>query len=158
MTYDDSNPVQRAALTAELTNDPRAYGYAPDVAAGSIAFLVTKLNLPRPVGSVGHPVTGITVRRGIRTGIDVMNCIELTAFEALTVGRQQYIIALVTPVEGVDLSDDTIRANLLACFPASPTRTALIAAADRIGSRAEELFGTGADITSTDVAHALGRF
>ena len=157
MGYQSSNLEQRALLTAEIQNDPRGYGYAADIAGGNDVQLTEKLNLVRVVGTVGHPVTPITVRRGIRTGIEVMNCITLAAWEALTVERRQYLWSLVTPVEGVDLSHDTIRANLLACFPAGATRTALIAAADRTGSRAEELFGVETRLTTNDIAQALGR-
>lgn len=146
MPYNTNDPAQRLALANEITLDPNGYGFAAEIATGNDTLIAEKLNLVR---------SAIIVRRGVRTAIEVMNCITLAAWEALVVARQQYLIALVTPVEGVDLSHDTIRANLNTCFPVGPTRTALLAAADRPGSRAEQLFGTDSRITPTDVAQAL---
>jgi hypothetical protein len=161
MSYNSYDPTQRAALTAELNSDPRSYGYAADITAGNDVALVEKLNLPRTAAN-GGAFGAITVRRGIRTGIDVMNCIDIAAYDPLSVGKQQYLIALVTPVEGVDLSNDVVRANLLAIFPSgapnTATRARLQAAADKIpASRFEELFGIESRATNNDVAQALGR-
>lgn len=136
-------------LKTELTTDPTGIGYAPLIAAGNHQGLADAINLAR---------AAITVRRGIRTGIDVMNAIALADFEAATTGRQQYILALVTPVEGVDLSNDIIRANLGAIFAAgNATRTRLLAAADKNpASRAEQLWGINTVINASQVGAALG--
>lgn len=144
-------------LKNELLTDPRAYGYAAPRAAGDHQTLANMLNTLRTAANNGNVATAITVRRGVRTAIEVMNAITLAEFEVLTVARQQYILALVTPVDGVDLSNDTIRANLAAVFPAgSASRAALLLAADKTpASRGEELFGITTAINTTHIAAAL---
>lgn len=136
------------ALKSEIQTDPTGIGYAPMVTAGNHQGIADALNLPRAT---------ITVRRGVRTGIDVMTGIGLSDFEALVVARQQYILALVTPVEGVDLSNDVIRANLGTLFPVgSSTRTRLLAVADKNpASRAEQLWGVDTKISAQQVGAAL---
>lgn len=135
-------------LKNELLTDPNAYGYAALITAGNHQGLADMVNLPR---------VGITVRRGIRTGIDVMNCIDGAEFVALSAGARDYLIALVTPVEGADLSNDVVRAALGAAFvEGSATRPRLLAIADKTpASRAE--FGWGVDtlITAAHIASAL---
>lgn len=143
-------------LKSELQTDPNGYGYAALITQGNHQGLANMLNLPRTAVNNGTVGVAITVRRGVRTGINVMNCIALADYDALTVSRQQYLIALVTPVEGVDLSDDVIRANLSACFPAGATRTRLIAIADKTpASRGEQLFGIDTGISASQIAAAL---
>jgi len=136
------------ALKTELTTDPTGIGYAPLIAAGNHQGIADAINLARAT---------ITVRRGVRSGIDVMNAIALADFEAATTGRQQYILALVTPVEGVDLSNDIIRANLGSIFAAgNATRTRLLAAADKNpASRAEQLWGINTVISTQQIGAAL---
>ena len=145
--------AQWVALKNELLTDPRAYGY--NAAAADHTGMAEKLMLPRTAANSGTGVA-LTVRRGIRSGIAVMNAIVLAAYDALTVPRQQYIIALVTPVEGVDLANDQVRTNLGAIFPTGVTRTALLAAADKTpASRLEELFGVDSYATGDTCLQAL---
>ena len=152
-------PDQYIALRNEVQADPRSYGYATPLAAQNyeaVAALVNTVRTAANGGPNGGAGTAITIRRGIRSGIEVMNCIDITEFAALVVGRQQWILALVTPIEGVDLSNDVVRANLGSTFAAGATRSRLIAAADKTpASRAEELFGIGSAVGGGNVFDAL---
>lgn len=151
---------QMATLRTELLTDPRSYGYGPLLTARNFVGASDLLNLPRTAangGPNGGAGTAITIRKGVRTGIDVMNCIAVADFAGRTVGQQQYILALVTPVEGVDLSNDVVRASLAAIFPTgNATRDRLLAAADKTpASRAEELFGLDSRINPDPVEQAV---
>lgn len=149
MPYISTDATQRSALASELNTDPRAYGYAADITAKDDSALAEKINRPR----------AITIRKGVRSALEVMNCIDVVEFGLLApVGKQQYIIALVSVAEGVDLSNDVIRTNLETIFPVGATKTRLAAAADKTpASRAEELWGVGTVLSHLDIAQALGR-
>jgi hypothetical protein len=150
--FDQNIPVHYVTLKNELTSDPRAYGYAASRTAGDYEDLAVQLNVPRTASNGGV----ITVRRGIRSGVAVWNCIVLAAFDALTVPRQQFCLGLVTPVEGVDLANDQVRANLGAIFPTGATRSALLAAEDKSpASRIEELYGVDTTVDANIVRTAL---
>jgi hypothetical protein len=154
--YSNTDTAQRAALTSELQTDPRTYGYAADITAKNDQALADKLNLLRTAANSG---TGVALKasRGVRSGMEVMSCIDAVEFAALLAGKQQYIIALVSPGE-VDLSNAVVRTNLDLVFIAGATRTRLMAIADKTpASRAEELFGVDTFITPQYVAQALGR-
>ncbi len=159
--------AQIAALKTELNTDPRGYGFAADLASGNDSGLVAKLNLKRdgapgnvpanPTGAGGQASGIITV---FRTDIPVKEVIASIApvdYAALT---QLQISKITLQFAGTGMIIDATNANTRGSFAgifssmSAPTVAAVNALAQRVGSRAEELFGTGAVITDLDVTHA----
>lgn len=142
------NPAQIAVLTTELQGDPLALGYAAPLGAGSLGLVADVLNLVRPA---------VTIRRGIVTGAAIIGALDVAEFNALTQLQLTRLMVVCSASGGVDTGADGTRAILGALFPPGSSRTALVALADRIGSRAEQLFGFGTVVTVNDVARAIGR-
>jgi hypothetical protein len=164
--------VNYAALTAEINTDPRGYGYAAAVAAGSDDAVVQLLNAVRdgtnppanPTAASGVASGVVTVRRNDISGAEILQAVDVKndgaagatnlqlQFFAACAGMRQ--LSFVNP----DGTDNMVLSGLKTCFTAnSPSRTNLTAISKRSGSRAEELFGTGVAVTDADVAKALGR-
>ena len=138
--------IDKAALKSELLTDPTGLGYAAQIALGSYQGCADLLNQPR--GS-------ITVLRPDVRGTDVFGSIVIGEYDALTASRRDFVNLLIA-MSAVDATNATIRANVLAIFGAGTTTRANFAAlAQRIGSRAEQLFGTGIQVTHADVGYAL---
>ena len=87
------------------------------------------------------------------------NAIRLSDFIALSAAQQSWL-QLVVAQRVIDATQANLRADILAVFPAggAGTRANLTALAQRSGSRAEQLFGTGTLLTANDVARALTEF
>lgn len=137
-----------AALRTELQTDPTGLGYAPLITNGDDADLAALLNAVRGT---------ITVfRNDIESG-EIVGSTVLSDFTTLTSSQQNYYLAIVSQPT-VDATNTNLRTSLATLFPAgSTTRTNLQALAQRNGSRAEQLFGTGISVSTADVARALGR-
>ena len=139
-------PMTRAALNTELTTDPTALGYAALIVKGNDDGCAALLNQIRAT---------ITVFRSEVRAAEIIAATVLADHAVLTTGQQLYYNALIA-LGVLDVTSATLRANLAALFPiASTTRTNLVALAQRSGSRAEQLFGTGTSVSHTDVAVAL---
>lgn len=154
--------TQIAALKTELNTDPRAYGYAADLASGNDAGLVAKLNLVRD-GTNGGPA--VSVKRPDVKPTEILEAIDIRDFLATPGGVTNNTFASgwfesITQFPTVRLSNadgtkTTVRKNIdrmVADVQGSQAR--LDAVAVRTGSRAEELFGFGATVTDTDIANA----
>lgn len=150
-------PTQLTALKAELTNDPRGYGYAADLASGNDAGLVAKLNLPRD-GTNGGPLIKVK-NASVETGL-IRAAVTFAGYDGLVTASQAWFNWL-TGGGSITVNDHLLQQ--LAGIPtatgsiwASADRTAMNAAMEslmrRIGSRSEELFGVL--VTDTDVAKA----
>ena len=140
--------VDYGQLAAELTQDPKSYGYGTLAAQGNDQGQADLLNLVRPE---------ITVSRTDIRRAEVIGALVVADYDALTAARRDLMSAILL-LEVVDATDATLRANLGAVFgAATQTRANLAALAQRQGSRAEQLFGTGVRIAHQDVAKALGR-
>ena len=140
--------IDYAVLTVELETDPNAYGYAALAAAGNDQGQADILNLRR---------SGITVYRNDVSRGDVIGALSLTDYDALPAARRGLMDAVMR-METLDASNANLRANVLSVFaPGTQTRASLSALAQRTGSRAEQLFGTGARVSHQDVAAAQGR-
>jgi hypothetical protein len=137
--------AQIAALKTEITTDPTGLGYAAAVAAGATAQLAAILNLPR---------AGISVFRSEVSGADLISAVVLADFLLLTSAQQQFFLACVGAAP-LDATNANLRASLGALFPVGASRTALVAAASRQGSRAEQLFGVNVKLNTEDLAAAL---
>lgn len=151
-------PISYPALAAEITSDPRGYGYAADVAVGSDTGVKDRLNLPR---------AGITVQRQRVPRQDILEAIDLRDFitNPNQVGNATFAsgwFESVTQSDQIRLAnpDGTptrVRQNLdrmLGNGNLSQTRLDAVAVKTP-SSRAEELFGEGTVVTDTDVQKAL---
>lgn len=160
--------ISYVALKAELLNDPLTYGYATPIANGddiAVAALINKLRN----GTDGE--AAITVRKPDVRSKDIWESIAVADFPSLSANPNATQLSTerrsLSWMEGLaniptirllndDGSDTPVIANLQAMFPAgSGTRNRLIALAQRVGSRAEQLFGPDVRVTSDDVATAL---
>lgn len=157
--------INYSVLAAEIENDPQTYGYAALVASGSDEGIAALLNKPRD-GSDGE--SAISVRNPEIAAADLLEAIdnrdwnasipaiESGWFESIT---QQRTISLLN----ADGSNNRVLGNLRRMLKQSGdagfqgSRTRVDALANRIGSRAEQLFGPGTMISALDVAKALGR-
>jgi hypothetical protein len=142
-------------LAAEINADPTALGYAPLVAAHDRPGVAALMNLPR---------AGITVKRNDVMASEVIAAVDSRDFVTTpNAAHCAFISALLTkgaPLQFQDASgtDTNILGNikrLLVADDATHTsRAALNALATRIGSRAEQLWGTGTLINEQNIADA----
>jgi hypothetical protein len=134
------------ALRTEIQNDPTSRGYAPFVEAGSDTGVADLLNVI---------ITGNKVNTMRITSDQLVNCVVHTEYIALTAAQRLWIDFITGP-DRIDLNNTVIKNGLTALFAAgSGTRTNVLAAQQRDGSRAETLFGVGTYISVDDVATAL---
>jgi hypothetical protein len=152
--------ISYPALKTEIETDPNSYGYAAHVTSGSTQAIADLLNLAR-TGSNGGPA--ITVRRTNIAASEVLEAIDNRDFEASLNAAHVAWFESVTQLPMLRLvnddgSDTRILGNLKR-FVQNPgpqgSRARLIAIADRAGSRAEQLFGSGTTVQSSDIAQAL---
>lgn len=132
-----------AALKIELQTDPTALGYAAFITSGTTWKLAEILNLPR--------LAIRTFRTSIPTW-EVVACTTKVGYDALAAGDKQLYQILVS-AGTIDASDNRIRAMFASIFPVGATRTALVAMAERDGTRAEQLFGVS--VSTDNCARAL---
>lgn len=133
------------ALKNELVGDPKGYGYAQYLASGSDWVLADMLN---------------QVRDSIRIDRTFVNAYEI--IEAIRPIEWSYIEAedkwrfqLILGMGQVYIKGTNTREILLEPFPNyCITWSNIMALTKRSGSRAEELFGEGAVVTSEDVNKA----
>lgn len=166
--------IDYAALRNELLNDPQAYGYPTLVTNRQDSDLAAVLNFardgttPSPVNNVAGPA--ISLKRDDVSSAEIILCMDLADLPALpanpnnaalsTERRQLSYLEMLTNIPTVRLvneddSDTPVIGNLQSIFPASPSRTRLLALRFRDGSRAEQLFGKGTNVTTSDISLAL---
>ena len=141
--------MTKAALKAELQNDPQTLGYAALVAANDDVALAHLLNDKTKGGSVNR----VTV-----TAAELQSCVVAAEYASLTADQKSLwqCILLAAADGGVRMSNANIRAQALAVWAGgTTTRTNLGAMQDRAGSRAEALWGEGASVSHSSVSDAL---
>lgn len=141
--------INYVTLKNEILTDPTARGYAPLVAVGDDAGVATLMNLV---------ILGNTIFRNDVRSEEIWEAIAASEFNALTsiaLQRLTLIMAQASNRGAMDVSRPNLRSMLGGVFAAGSTRTALLALAQRDGSRAETLFGAGTGISHQDVAQAL---
>lgn len=145
--------IDYPALRAELETDPNGYGYAPLLAAGADQGLADLLNEER---------ANITVRRPDITAAEVLEAIDNRDFVATPNAAHVAWFGSVTRQESVRLVTDAgvdtrilggLR-RLLDNADTQGSRARLGAIANRLGSRAEQLFGAGTLVRHEDVTKA----
>lgn len=157
-------PVTLPELTAEITNDPLGYGYAPLVAAGNDQGIASLLNRVR-TGADGKPA--ITIRRPDCSPAEILEAIDvrdLTVPAAVaSAPLAQSWLESITQFPTIRLLTDAgaktlVRRNIdRLVTDVNGSQGRLDAVAVRNGSRAEQLFGVGSAVTGNQVAAALGR-
>jgi hypothetical protein len=141
-----------AALISEINGDPIGVGYA--AAAGNPSDVAGLLNqTPEPTGVTGGQESIFKKHELVENLIPAIVAAE---YEALSQAKRDEL-ALVFSTQYVKTGDAALRTLIAAIFPAGATRTALIAAASRLCSRAEALWGDGFRVTDQQVAAALGQ-
>lgn len=160
--------AQTAALKTELQSDPRGYGYAQWITAGSDNNLAATINTIRD-GTAGTVPTNPTAAGGAASGIisvkrpdisvdELMEAIAATDLAAVNSLQQEYFQILLSRPQvqllKADGTDTRRWTNLkLGIGNAGGSQTRLTALASRPGSRAEELFGQA--VSSSDISFAL---
>lgn len=135
--------IDYAALKAEIVSDPQAFGYAAAWTAGEDWKVADLLN----------QVRAIQINRGKIDGSEIVAATTPSEFLALSAANQNLYIAITGASGGVDVSSALTRSAFAAMFAnGTATRAALVALANRPGSRAEQLFGQG--VSHFDVAKA----
>lgn len=141
-----------AALTTEVATDPKGLGYAG--ATGNSATIADLMNLsPEPIAA-GSQEQIYRTRADTR---DLMACIILAEFAALTQANRDYLTMLFSQSQ-VNTGDANIRTQVASVFGGATTsRANLIAAASKQASRAQALWGDGFSVTPQAVSEALGQ-
>ena len=154
-------PLSNAQIVNEVNNDPAALGYASSVTAKNAVAIADILNWIRN-GSTPCPdnnVVGaaISVFRNDIAPKEIVNAIATTDFTAATQIQISKLEMLFVP-EVIDATLANVRGNLQSIFSGASavTTNALSALAQRNGSRAEQLGGTGTTVTDTQVRLAMG--
>jgi hypothetical protein len=143
---DKPMPLTTAALATELNTDPTGQVYAPLIASGNDAGLVAKLNA----------LTAINVFRNDIASTEIVGAIAAADWTALTTVQCLKLSLLINPATRLDATNANTRAQFLAIFAGMTTTIAnLTTLAQRPGSRAEVLFGTGVTVGISDVSFAL---
>jgi hypothetical protein len=141
-----------AALTTEVTTDPKGLGYAG--AAGNAATIADLMNLsPEPIAAGSQE----QIYRARAASSDLIACIILSEFAALTQANRDYCMVLFSTAQ-VNTGDANVRTQVAAIFAAATTsRANLLAAAQKNACRSEALWGDGFRVTPQQVSAALGQ-
>jgi len=141
--------INYISLQSEVKNDPAALGYS-----GKTDEQIT--NILNTVGS-GTAADGksYTIFRNDILPKEIVNCIDpvdFTAATQLSISKLE-LLFVAAPI---DATLTNVRANFQNIFSgaSATTKNALSAVAQRNGTRAEVLFGTGTVINSVDIGKA----
>jgi hypothetical protein len=139
-----------AALTTEVTTDPKALGYA--TLAGNAAAIAVRMNTsPEPIAAGAQE----QIFRSRVASSDLLAAVVLSEFAGLAQANRDYC-AMLFSTAFVNTGDANVRTQLGSIFGAGTTsRTNLLAAAQKNASRAEALWGDGLQVTAAQVYLAL---
>lgn len=151
--FNSDNPTHLAELKAEVTNDPNGYGYNPSDTNGGVLEPINQKRVE------------LTATKPKISALAVKNLIYFEAYDNLLSDKQEWI-RWVT--EGADEQENLLvtqdtRDRLTGVLGGSATGDSIWAAADDdimepamlalidvAGSRAEDLWGYGSQITRSD--------
>ena len=138
-----------AALTSEVTTDPKALGYAG--ASGNAATIADLMNLaPEPIAAPEQ------IYRNQTSTYLVTSKIDRAEYVALAQGIRDYLTMMFsTPL--LQTGDANLRTQIAQAFPVGASRTAMTAAVQKDATRAEALWGDGFRVTAQQVGEALGQ-
>ena len=147
-------PINYQNLRQELLVDPNAYGYAPLIAIGNDQGLADMLNLARAAIVMPRPdVSPLEV-------LEAISVQDFVAANAQTILMGSWLESL-TQFQQIRIlkengSDTRVMTNLMRFLVnGSQSEVRLRALASRSGSRAEQLFGVGTNVSPMDIAQAL---
>lgn len=154
-------------LAAEINTDPQTYGYGPHVTTGNDQAIADLLNKIR-TGADGE--AAIVIPRSSCSGVEIQEAMDLrdisfpgtiqasAGASFLESAWQSTQVPLLTPPTQANPNGQKtlIRKNLdRITGDINGSQARLDALALRNGSRAEQLFGVGTVVTSSNVAKAL---
>lgn len=139
-------PFSLSGLKSELQADPSGLGYAALLAGGNHTGCADALNLVR---------AGISINRDLVQAHEIFEQIVPAEFSSLSAIERERIRGILS-MGVVDVRGSNTRAAFQAAFGAgTTTRSNLTAYLARQGSRAEQLFGSGVQISHDQIAQAL---
>jgi len=135
-----------SALMSELTNDPKALGYAA-MGQNSDALANLMNTAPEPIAAGQQE----QIYRNYADTRDLVSGLILTEVAALTQANRDYL-SMVFSTAQVKTGDTNLRTQMGSVFAAGTTsRTNLTNAAQKSASRAEALWGDGFRVTAQQV-------
>jgi len=135
-----------SALMSELTNDPKALGYAA-MGQNSDALANLMNTAPEPIAAGQQE----QIYRNYADTRDLVSGLILTEVAALTQANRDYL-SMVFSTAQVKTGDTNLRTQMGSVFAAGTTsRTNLTNAAQKNASRAEALWGDGFRVTAQQV-------
>lgn len=153
MAYDPNDPAQVQALKNELVNDPVPMNYQGGGTDHTFDAVDSAI--------ISDPTADRTVNEtNVDTG-DIRGVTTFDAFQGLTAAEEAWF-AWLTQNGAIPVNDDTL-ANLAgiggtskwAAGNRSEMEPRMVALMQRTGSRADELFGIGSNITPSHIAAAV---
>lgn len=136
------------ALRDEIDNDPQGIGYKNGTTWKADSEIRDLIN---------DPANGINMRKNRMTAKEFVESIDVSEWDALTVGERQYCSMLIR--DGfVDVEPDRVFTNLNGVIFTNArcpnSRALLIGVLTFAGSRAENLWGEGFTVNTTMVGEA----
>jgi hypothetical protein len=135
--------IDIAELKTEIQTDPLALGLTFDEPQGT----ADKLNLVRPT---------IAIERTGLQGLELQKSVIGAEFVALSSEKRDAWLTLmiIATSDGLDAADSAIMAQIQQIWTGTTTLTNLAALQSRDGSRAEQLWGEGGNVTAKNVRDA----
>lgn len=140
-----------AALVTEIATDPKGLGYST-LSGNSSSIAVLMNTAPEPIAAGSQEQI---YRNRIETYL-VTSKMDRAEFVALAQGVRDYL-TVVFSGQFLQTGDANLRTQLSGAFAAGPSKTAMIAAAQKDASRSEALWGDGFQVTPQQVAEAIGQ-
>lgn len=137
-----------ALLRAEIDTDPKTLGYAA---------LRVQTNAPQALAARLNE-TGASAEVLFKAYVpieDVVACIVRAEYDALSATAKTFLGDCLLKGTRLKSGDANLRASMIGVFAAGATRTALTNIASRPATRAEALWGEGANVSDQNVASAL---
>ena len=139
------------ALHDEIENDPQGLGYKDGGVWKEDAVIVGLINATEGPGAA-------QIMRKLITPEEIWNSIPYAEYEQYGAAKREWLDTALELAGGtglIDGNDPIVFANLIAVFPAnSDARANILAKIQRMGSRAEVLWGEGKVVSISEVGHA----
>ena len=137
----------------EITIDPSGpqIGYAISLAQRDDSNLLVLINLPRKVAVKEKMINSRYILENINNGVDLLIKLDLIA---QTTPQLAKLITFMNSEEGLDFGNNNVRAifQSISAQLTGPELNALKNAANRLISRAEELWGANLTIQELSIA------
>lgn len=141
----------KVAVRAEIDNDPGGLGYA--AVTGTEAEINAGITAKLNAKGLSVTDTFTKVQRDRVEAWEIVGALVYGAVMSLS-ASQLSLLQIIVSCGHVDPRDASIRTIFSQLFPSGPTLTNLRNLQYRIGSRAENLFGSGFEVKVWDVERA----